>query len=131
MKETYKVSLSVSKRIKTAQDLSDFYAFVESFNGSDTTYFFPTSEQERIDKLVGDICYSVGIYNEKNVARIVRNALKYEMSKRNARQKAIDYQMEQSAQTMSYGELVEQQNYFYKLGKRYGLIREFKENGIL
>lgn len=129
--KTYNVSLSVSKRIKTAQDLSDFYAFVESFNGSDTTYIFPKSEQERIDKLVGDICYSVGIYNEKNVARIVRNALKYEMAKRKARQKAIDYQVEQSEKSMSYGELAEQQNSLYKLGKRYGLIKEFKENGVL
>ena len=32
---------------------------------------------------------------------------------------------------LSYGELSEIQAYFETYGKRYGLLREFKENGIL
>lgn len=31
----------------------------------------------------------------------------------------------------SYSELVEAQAYFEKQGKRYGLLREFRENGII
>lgn len=31
----------------------------------------------------------------------------------------------------SYGEILEWQNYFEKNGKRYGLLREFRENGII
>lgn len=32
--------------------------------------------------------------------------------------------------SMSWGELAEAQSYFEKLGKRYGLLAEFKENGL-
>ena len=31
---------------------------------------------------------------------------------------------------ISYGEIWEIDNYFYKYGKRYGLLKEFKENAI-
>ncbi len=128
--KTYNVSFSVSKKIKTAKDLSDFYAFVESFNG-ESDYLFPTKEKTRIEKLSSYVGYIVGKYDAKNVKRICGGALRYELKKRNVRQKAIDYQVEQSTKTLSYGELVEQQNFLYKLAKRYGLIKEFKENGII
>lgn len=48
-----------------------------------------------------------------------------------ARQKAIDWQNEFSENNYSYGELNYYQNYFEKLAKRYGLVEEFKENGII
>lgn len=52
-------------------------------------------------------------------------------TKDEARQKAIDWQIWQSEQSLSYSELIEWSDYFYKLGKRFGLLREFKENGII
>lgn len=52
-------------------------------------------------------------------------------TKEEARTMAIDYQNWASEQSMSYGELVEYQNYFEKLGKKFGLKEEFKENGII
>ena len=55
---------------------------------------------------------------------------KYQKAKANAREKAIDWQDKFSRKDISYGELAEAGNYFYKLGKRYGLIREFRENAI-
>lgn len=55
---------------------------------------------------------------------------KYQRRKEAARQEAIDWQLEASEQDLSYGELAEIGNFFYKLGKRFGLIREFRENGI-
>lgn len=42
-------------------------------------------------------------------------------------QEAIESQREK---TLSWGEVAEKSNYFYKNGKKYGLLREFKENGI-
>lgn len=55
----------------------------------------------------------------------------YYINKQKAIDKAIEFQITLSAYNYSYAELVEKQNYFRKLGKKYGLIKEFKENGIL
>lgn len=54
----------------------------------------------------------------------------YQISKIKARQKAIDWQADFSNNNYSWGELTEWAAYFEKLGKRYGLLREFRENGI-
>ena len=54
----------------------------------------------------------------------------YQKRKETARQKAIDWQSEASEQNLSYGELAEAGDYFYRLGKRYGLLKEFRMNGI-
>lgn len=55
---------------------------------------------------------------------------KYYEYKAKARQKAIDWQLDFNNRNYSWGELAEWGNYFYKLGKRYGLLKEFHENGI-
>ena len=55
---------------------------------------------------------------------------KYGIRKEKARQAAIDWQYWQSEQALSYGELAEWQTYFARLAKRYGLTKEFAENGI-
>ena len=52
-------------------------------------------------------------------------------TKEEAKTMAIDYQSWASEQSMSYGELAEYQNYFEKLGKKFGLKKEFNENGII
>ena len=54
----------------------------------------------------------------------------YQKSKENARNKAIDWQMDFGNHNYSYEELDTFQNYFKILGKKYGLLREFRENGI-
>ena len=56
---------------------------------------------------------------------------KYLKLKEKARQEAIDWQLNLMNHNYSYGELSYWDNYFYKLAKRYGLIKEFKENGII
>ena len=43
---------------------------------------------------------------------------------------AKDWQYNFSSLSWSYGELYVIENYFYKNGKRYGLLKEFKENCI-
>ena len=59
----------------------------------------------------------------------------YQQRKEDARQKVIDWQEDsfsgENPDPMSYGELADYQAHFEKLGKRYGLICEFKENGII
>ena len=54
----------------------------------------------------------------------------YETKKEMARQEAIDWQNDFSNHNYSYGELAEFGEHFEKLGKRYGLLKEFRENGI-
>ena len=56
---------------------------------------------------------------------------KYQMKKEKARQEAIRWQLLNDVIKISYAELVTYQLYFAKLGKRYGLLKEFKENGII
>lgn len=55
----------------------------------------------------------------------------YQQNKEIVRQQAIDYQLRASEQNMSYLELANWTEYFTKLGKRYGLLKEFSENGII
>lgn len=56
--------------------------------------------------------------------------MSYQERKELARQKAIEWQLDFSNNNYSYSELADFYSYFYKLGKRYGLLKEFKENGI-
>ena len=48
-----------------------------------------------------------------------------------ARQYAIDWQVWQATRELSYGELAEWQGVFTELAKKYHLVRELKENGII
>jgi len=48
-----------------------------------------------------------------------------------ARSKAIEWQQWQSNENLSYSELIEWQDYFSILAKRFDLEDEFKENCII
>ena len=52
-------------------------------------------------------------------------------TKDEARELAKDYQFWASERSLSYGEIADLTELFTKLGKRFGLIREFRENGII
>ena len=54
----------------------------------------------------------------------------YARKKAFARQEAIDWQNDFAEHNYSYGELCEFAEHFEKLGRRYGLLKEFRENGI-
>lgn len=54
----------------------------------------------------------------------------YQEKKKKAREKAIEWQERLVEQSISYGELVIAQSVFEQLGRRYGLLAEFRENGI-
>lgn len=55
----------------------------------------------------------------------------YQYYKELARQNAQAYQRLASKKAFSYDEIVKAQAVFEKYGKRYGLLKEFRENGIL
>lgn len=59
------------------------------------------------------------------------NGNRCQQLKAQVRQQAIEWQTRFANKNLSYLELAEWTEHFYKLGKRYGLIKEFKENGIL
>lgn len=53
----------------------------------------------------------------------------YADKKDNLREMAIDFQHTDEG-GLSYGELLEIQDFFERYGRRFGLLREFRENGI-
>lgn len=55
---------------------------------------------------------------------------KYYEKQAEIREQAIEWQNDFGNHNYSWGELAYYSDYFYKYGKRYGLLREFKENGI-
>jgi hypothetical protein len=59
------------------------------------------------------------------------NSSKYARGKAKTREYAMQLQADLSESSISYAELAEMQNKLKKLGTQYGLIREFKENGLL
>ena len=58
---------------------------------------------------------------------------KYLQGKENARQEAIDFQacFEEFPVSFSYSELEERQSHFEKMAHRFGLVKEFRKNGII
>ena len=56
---------------------------------------------------------------------------KYQIGKQKARDKAVEWQLDFNNHNYSYGELAEFQDYFERLAKRYGLVKEFRENCII
>lgn len=55
----------------------------------------------------------------------------YQKQKEAARQEAIDWQIEASELNLSTEGVLIATAHFEKLGKRYGLLLEFRENGII
>lgn len=55
----------------------------------------------------------------------------YNEYKNIAREKAITYQLEASEKSLFWSDFADIEVYFGKIAKRYGLIKEFKENGII
>ena len=54
----------------------------------------------------------------------------YQKQKERVRNEAIEWQLDFDNHNYSWGELAVFGDYFYTMGKRYGLLREFRENGI-
>ena len=59
------------------------------------------------------------------------NISRYQAGKERARQKAKDYQKEVCDLCLSWWDVAHMADYFERLAKRYGLLTEFKENGVI
>lgn len=59
------------------------------------------------------------------------NKITYQEQKGSAIDTAIEWQKKVAESDYSYEEYADAYDYFSKLAKRYGLIREFRENGII
>lgn len=55
---------------------------------------------------------------------------KYEQKKNEIRQQAIQWQDDFARNNYSYFVVFQRQRYFEKMGRRYGLLKEFRENAI-
>lgn len=55
----------------------------------------------------------------------------YKEQKQRARELAQTWQHDFANNNYSYEEIGEFTNFFTQLGKRYGLLKEFRENGVL
>lgn len=55
----------------------------------------------------------------------------YSQKKEAARRKAREWQETFAEQNYSYAELVRWQRFFTHIGKKYGLLKEFRQNGIV
>lgn len=56
---------------------------------------------------------------------------KYQRAKARVRDMAIEWQSDFENNDYSYSDLIYWEDYFRGLAKRYGLVREFEENGII
>ena len=54
----------------------------------------------------------------------------YQERKASLQELAIDWQLNFSGLAWSYAEIANIQEYFYRNAKKYGLVKEFKENAI-
>lgn len=61
----------------------------------------------------------------------MKNKKTYAELKAEKRQEAIDWQLDWGNHNYSWGEIAYYSDYFEKIGKRYGLLKEFRENGII
>lgn len=66
-----------------------------------------------------------------NITRKINAMNTYQEAKEKAREEAIEWQHNFGDYDYSYGELLYYQNHFEILAKRYGLVKEFRENGII
>ena len=55
----------------------------------------------------------------------------YQKKKQQLRAEAIQYQIDNANNSLSWGDIVSAQDYFNTFARQYGLIREFKREGIL
>ena len=69
-------------------------------------------------------------FNKKKIQGVTKMAKTYQQFKAQAREQAIEWQNDFNNHNYHQSELAEQAKHFEKLGKRYGLLKEFKENGI-
>lgn len=77
--------------------------------------------------------YNQLIANENKLLEVYTEISKekYKEKKEEIRERAKEFQASFNDHDYSYSELLERQAYFEKMGKRFGLLKEFRENAII
>lgn len=88
-------------------------------------------EFETLEEIETALEYGYFPIFDDDVEEEKKKMTKYQKEKEVARQKATEWQARQADQDLSYGEYAYFAEYFAKLSRRYGLTREFRENGII
>ena len=107
--------------------------YAEKLGDDDSVY---VESQTDIDsyywETLGDIIYQQHFKSLYKAGKPVEVAMnKYQEGKEKTRNEAIDWQSDFANHNYSYGELAYFSDYFGTKARRYGLVREFKENGII
>ena len=100
-----------------AGKLGDDSIYVESQTDIDSYYW----------EALGDIIY---LHHFKSLYKAGKPS-KYQKGKEKTRNEAIEWQSDFATHNYSYGELAYFSDYFETKARRYGLLREFRENGII
>lgn len=99
------------------------------------TYKCPRCHKRHLKKsLCEDYTYYCPICDEDFYAFEVEKPINqklYKDKKEAVREQAIDWQIEFSQKDHYMSEDAYWNDYFTKLGKKYGLLKEFRENGII
>lgn len=98
-------------------------------------YLFPLTHKYYND-LVFYLTYALNDNKarRKEINRTLRPTkamARYQKEKEKARRDAIEIQIKVSNSAQSWEEVNQLSDYLHRLGKRYGLLKEFKENGLL
>ena len=108
-------------------------SYAEKLGDEDSVY---VESQTDIDNyywaVLGDIIHQQHLkifIRLKTSGGVVMN--KYQKGKEKTRNEAIDWQADFANHNYSYGELAYFSDYFETKARRYGLVKEFKENGII
>ena len=107
--------------------------------GNYTAVDFETDDYSQAQEMRVHLQAQMAEAGEHNFYYIIEDTYMNELEKKKgyryykelARQNAIAYQEYASSQHMPIDDIVKAQKYFTLLGKRYGLLKEFRENGIL
>lgn len=104
----------------------------EAFTDDCNTPFYIIDEYDE-DGDMKDLCFVIGqqtLHDGLVWVKHIYNSTIYAERKAAAEQEAIEWLSDFANHNYSYDELAEWADYFRKLGKKYGLLREFRENGI-
>ena len=89
------------------------FIVVDRFTENDTIYM--TLQVKGVDDI-----------NEQHV----KSKERYLIGRNNARRKALLWHLDAAEKSLSMAEIAEANAYFEKLGRRYGLLKEFRKIGI-
>ncbi len=71
------------------------------------------------------------VEKERRIKTLDHKRITWSDKKEILRDFAIDWQLSFNRFCYSYSELIDYQSFFEEYGKKYGLLREFRENGII